>query len=73
MATRLKMVYSTETGSTTHSYNYVSPDTATTAHVSALASATITNNAIFANPPLALKSATVVVTTETDVTPSPNP
>lgn len=73
MATRLKMVYNTADGTTTHSYNYVSTDTANTTRVAALSAATITNNVIFQNPPLSLKSATVITTTETNVTPTPNP
>ena len=70
MATRLKMVYTDSSGgSVTHSWNYADPEV-TTASVSALAQATITNNSIFTNPPVALKSATAIVTTETNVTPS---
>lgn len=73
MATRLKMVFNTADGTTTHSYNYVNNDTATTTRVAALSAATIANNSIFANAPLSLKSATVITTTETNVTPTPNP
>lgn len=68
MANSLKMVFTTATGTTTHSYAYADEE-ATSTQVATLASTIITNNSLFANAPLALKSAKIVTTTERDLTP----
>lgn len=67
---RLKMVYNTGDGSTvTHTYNYAQSEVTSTM-TSTLAQATITNAALFAREPVSLKSAELVVTTTTDLTPA---
>lgn len=73
MAVKLRMVYVDNGGTTTtHTYSYANPEATTTA-VAALSAATITNGNIFQRVPVSLKSATIITTTETDLTPTPNP
>jgi len=73
MATKLRMIYVDNVGTTTtHTYSYANPETTST-QVAALSAATITNGDIFQRLPVSLKSATIVTTTETDLTPTPNP
>lgn len=65
MATRLKLIFNNSAGSTTtYSYSYANPE-ATSTQVNALIAGMITNGDIFANPPISIKSASVVTTTET--------
>lgn len=67
--TRLKMVYTTALGTVSHTWRYADTE-ATSTDIQALATATISNGSIFANTPLALKSAEIITTTSTDVTPA---
>lgn len=67
--TRLKMVYTTALGTVTHNWRYADAE-ATSNDIQGLATATISNGSIFANVPLALKSAEIITTTTTDVTPA---
>ena len=48
------------------SYNYANPS-ATTTQVKNLASGLVANGSVFENPPVLMKSAKFVTTTETDV------
>ncbi len=65
---KLSLNFSTASGeSTTLNYKYADPDV-TTAHVNALVSAIITNNAIFAKVPAVCKSAKLIETDETEFT-----
>lgn len=67
--TRLKFVFDTADGTTTHNINYANAD-ATSTNINAAAQAFITNGSMFTKVPLSIKSATMITTTETDVTPS---
>ena len=69
MATSLKLVFNTALGETvTHSYAYADPE-ATSQQIASLSSVIIANGSLFATTPISLKSAKLVTTTETDVTP----
>lgn len=61
----LKMQFDTLSGTKTWSFKYAKA-AATTANVKALGTAMISNGEIYTNPPLVLKSAKMVVTTETE-------
>lgn len=64
MATRLKLIFNNSTGNTTtYSYSYANPEMTAQA-VNALVAGMITNGSIFSNPPVSIKSASVVTTTE---------
>lgn len=64
--TKLQMTFNTMAGAKTVNLSYANTS-ATAANVKALGTSFITNGALFAYPPLGLKSAKFVVTTETDV------
>ena len=66
--TSIKFVFDTASGTTTHNINYANPD-ATSTNIAAAAQSFITNGTMFAKAPVSLKSATIITTTETDVTP----
>ena len=61
--TKLQLVFTTDTSTTTHTYNYADP-AATKANVVALATTIIAGGAIFTKVPLALKSAKTITTSE---------
>lgn len=61
--TKLQLQFDTMSGSKTWSFNYASPSTTTQA-VKALGTAMITNGSIFSSPPIALRSAKTVTTSE---------
>lgn len=63
--TQLKLQFDTLSGTKTWTYNYAKAN-ATVANVKALGAAMIANGEIYTNPPLVLKSAKVVVTSETE-------
>ncbi len=64
MATRLKLIFNNSVGgTTTYSYSYANPE-ATAQNVNALIAGMVTNGDIFANPPVSIKSASIVTTTE---------
>ena len=63
---KLSLNFSTADGSTTTlNYKYADPEV-TTAHVNALVSAIIANNAIFTRAPAICKSAKLIETDETE-------
>lgn len=64
---KLSLVFNTEDGTTTHSYNYANPSV-TSSTVSALANGTITNGSIFAKVPLSVKEAYITTTEKTEFT-----
>lgn len=66
--TRIKFVFNTADGTTTHSINYANID-ATQANITACANAFITNGSMFEKVPLSVKEVTMITTTETDKTP----
>ena len=68
MASTSKLVldFDGTTGDTAFSYGYVNPELPSTL-VQNLVDGLIANGSIFANPPLAIKSAKIVTTTETDI------
>lgn len=66
--TRIKFVFNTADGTTTHNINYANID-ATQANITACANAFITNGDIFTRVPLSVKEVTMITTTETDKTP----
>lgn len=66
MAVRLKIVFDAQSGTVTHNYSYVNPE-ASAANIRALANGIVTNNSIYAKPPLSVKSATIITTTETPI------
>lgn len=61
--TQLKMQFDTLSGSKTWTYNYAK-SSATVTQVKALGASMIANGEIYTTPPLVLKSAKLVVTTE---------
>lgn len=61
--TRLQLTFDTMSGSRTWSFNYAKAS-ASTALVKAVGQAMITNGSIFSAPPVKLRSAKTVVTTE---------
>ena len=65
MSSKIVLTFSTTEGEKNFSYNYANPD-ATSANVKALGTALITNGSIFTTPPLELKAAKLVTTTEDD-------
>lgn len=63
--TQLKMQFDTLSGTKTWTYNYAKTS-ATANQVKALGAAMITNGEIYNTPPLVLKSAKLVTTTESE-------
>lgn len=63
--TKLQMVFETSTGSKTWTFNYAKPGMGVT-NVKALGQAMITNGSVYEAPPLLLKSAKEVTTSETE-------
>lgn len=63
--TTLKMQFDTLSGTKTWSFKY-GKSTATASNIKALGSSMIANGSIYTNPPLVLRSAKMVVTTETE-------
>ena len=66
MATKLRIVFNTASGTVTHNYSYVNPG-ASAANVQALANGIVTNGVIYSQQPLSVKSATIITTTETSI------
>lgn len=66
---RLKMTYNTASGTVAHSWRYANSEALST-DIQGLATATINNGSIFSQVPLTLKSAEIITTTTTDVTPA---
>ena len=63
--TTLKMTFDTLSGEKTWTFKYAKPN-ATVQNVKALGAAMISNGAIYPHPPLVLKAAKTVTTTEND-------
>lgn len=64
MGAKLRLNFEGEDGKTvTFTYNYADPDASST-NVQRLVQGLITNGSIFENPPVAAKSAVIVITTE---------
>ena len=65
--TKLSITYQTADGNAkTLSYSYVNPNVQAST-VKALTAALVTNGSIFASPPVSIKSAKTVETTENDI------
>ena len=64
--TQLKLQFDTLSGTKTWTYNYAKAN-ASAANVRALCSAMIANGSIYTNPPLVIKSAKLVTTTEQEI------
>lgn len=63
--TQLKLTFDTLSGSKTWTFKYAKPN-ATLANIKSLGGAMITNGDIYPEPPLVLKSAKTVTTTENE-------
>lgn len=65
MAAKIVIDFAGTSGDVKFSYNYADEDT-TNAKAKALVNGLITNGSIFANPPVTVKSAKIVITNETE-------
>ncbi|MBQ6148650.1 MAG: DUF2922 family protein [Oscillospiraceae bacterium] len=63
MASKIVIDFAGQYGDVRFSYNYADPDT-TVANVKALVNGLIANNTLFENPPITVKNAKIVTTTE---------
>ena len=65
MSAKLVIKYKTSDGTVTHTWAHADEDV-TTANVRSLCQATITNSSLFLKPPVAVDSAKLVITTESE-------